>query len=136
MLRVVLDTNVFVSGLRVKRSKPAQIVDLWREERFQLIVSDAVFEEYLVVLSQPVLKIDLADVRAVMQYVYLKAEFIHPGQRIHVVKDDPSDDKFIECAAAAKADFIVSGDKHLLALGEFGDIKIVSVAEFLESMSR
>ena len=136
MPKAELDTNVFVSGLRIKNGKPARIIDLWREEYFQLVASDKIFEEYLSVLSRPVLKIDIADVKAITHYINLKAEIVQPRQKIRVIKDDPSDDKFVECAAAAKADFIVSGDKHLLTLGAFGDIKIVSVSEFLETIAR
>ena len=61
---------------------------------------------------------------------------VYPDKSIKVVKDDPDDDVFIECALAGDADYIVSGDKHLLDLKSYGKIKIVNAAEFIEMVGR
>lgn len=131
MLKVVVDTNVFVSGLRIPGSKPAKLIDLWREGKFNLVVSYEIVEEYLSVLSRPRLKIALKDVREISQYLYMKAEIIKPKRKITVISEDLSDNMFLECGVEGGAEYIVTGDNHLLSLKEFGGIKILSVADFL-----
>ena len=64
--------------------------------------------------------------------VYRKAEFVSPQERISNIQPDPKDDKFLEAALAGKADFIVSGDKHMLDLKEFRSIPIITGREFLD----
>lgn len=60
-----------------------------------------------------------------------KAIVVETTRKIHVISDDPPDNMFLSCAVSANVDYIVSGDKHLLSLEEFDDIKIVKVADFL-----
>lgn len=60
------------------------------------------------------------------------AEHVKPSQAVEVIRDDPSDNRILECAAAANSDFIVSGDQHLLRLGHHGNARIVKVSEFIE----
>jgi predicted nucleic acid-binding protein len=57
--------------------------------------------------------------------------FVTPVERLHLISSDPSDDKFLECALAAEADLIISGDRHLLALGEFRGLSILDPAQAL-----
>jgi hypothetical protein len=61
---------------------------------------------------------------------------VKPTIKLQEVKDDPDDDKFLECAVTAKVDYIISGDPHLLNIKEFRSIKIVSPAQFLKSFSK
>jgi len=61
------------------------------------------------------------------------ARLVLPVQKVEVISADPEDNKFLECAVAADADYIVSGDHHLLKLGEYGGIRIVKASEFLET---
>jgi uncharacterized protein len=68
----------------------------------------------------------------IAHYLYQFSEFVIPEERIQFIADDPKDDKFLEAAIAGKVDFIVSGDKHLLALKEFRSIPIISGREFLD----
>jgi putative PIN family toxin of toxin-antitoxin system len=59
-------------------------------------------------------------------------ERVKPAQVVDVIKEDPADNRILECAAAAKSDFIVTGDQHLLRLGSYGNIRITKVADFLD----
>jgi uncharacterized protein len=62
------------------------------------------------------------------------ARKVKPTERLYVVRDDPDDDRILECASAARSDYIVTGDKHLLELKKFRDIPIIKVADFLGIM--
>ena len=59
------------------------------------------------------------------------AELVNPTEHIDAVKDDPTDNRILECAVAGRSEYIVTGDKHLLRLGQFGETRIVTPAEFL-----
>lgn len=73
--------------------------------------------------------------RTVAKIVSL-ASIIDPTERLNVVKDDPDDNKVLECAIAGKVDFIVSSDNHLLKLKEFKKIKLVTPSEFLANIGQ
>jgi hypothetical protein len=72
----------------------------------------------------------------IAQYIYLKAEIVRPRKSLNVVQEDPSDNKFLECAIEGKADYLVSGDNHLLKLKEFEKVKIISVTDFLSIIEK
>ncbi|GBC95460.1 hypothetical protein HRbin16_01249 [bacterium HR16] len=129
-MRVVLDTNIFVSALLGGRL--GAIVDAWRTGKFTLIVSEPIVREYVAVLQRPKFGIAAEELTATIDYLFKKAEFVSPAQVIDAVHDDPSDNKFLEAAVEGNADFIVSGDTHLLALGTFRDIAIVSGRDFID----
>ena len=134
MMRVVLDTNVFVSALL--GGKLRAVMDTWRAERFQLIVTDEIVLEYLAVLRRPRLALPPDVVDDILAYVFHKAEFLTPQQHLHVVETDASDDKFLEAAVAGNADLIVSGDRHLLNLGAYQHIPIITAREFLRRLTQ
>jgi len=129
VLRVVIDTNVLVSS--VFGGKPNEVVKLWRDQQLVLCLSDEIVAEYLEVLAR------FGDVRQeLLEFLATlsqsqNAVFVVPGDHIQVVVADPEDDKFLECAVAAGAQAIVSGDRHLLDLGQFRGILIMAPAAFL-----
>lgn len=129
-MRVVLDTNIFVSALLGGRL--GIILDEWRAGKWTLIVSEAIMREYLAVLQRPKFGITTEELTATMDYLFKKAEFVSPAQSVDVVHDDPSDNKFLEAAVEGDADFIVSGDTHLLALGTFHNVVILSGRDFID----
>ena len=130
MKRVVLDTNVFVS--MVLGGQVGKINDGWRAEKFLLIVSDDIVSEYLNVLQRPKLHLSSDTIATIVSRIYRKAEFSMPAEHIFLIKDDPSDDKFLEAAIAGNADFIVSGDKHLLDIKQFQSVPIIIARDFIE----
>jgi putative PIN family toxin of toxin-antitoxin system len=134
MLRVVLDTNVLVSHLF--GGTPRQVVSLWSGGLVVLCVSPGILAEYLSVLG----RFDAVTGKA-SELLGLLEEggnlyLVEPQERLTAVPADPSDDMFLECAVAAQADVIVSGDQHLLELKSFRGIPIVGPAEFLAAFGK
>lgn len=128
-MRVVLDTNVFVSA--ILGGKLGVILDEWRAEQFTLLVSEAIVREYLDVIHRPKFKFSPAEIAPITEYLLKTAEFVTPLETIEVVEADPSDNKFLETAVTGKAIYVVSGDHHLLQLETFRDIKIIKAHEFI-----
>jgi putative PIN family toxin of toxin-antitoxin system len=127
--RVVADTNILVSALQFG-GKPKQLLDLAIDGQIDLAISETVIAETLRVLGE---KFDrtsewLAETNRQLRVV---ARVVVPTEGIRVIEADPTDDRILECAVAAKAEVIVSGDTHLLTLGSFRGILIQRVAEFL-----
>ncbi len=141
MLRVVLDTNIFVSSLLVKEGLPAQVLDAWRERKFLLATSPSLVSEIQSTLNYPRIrrKYNITN-NDVNQLITLLAEdaLVVPGDIEAVsgsVPDDPADEAVLACALDAEADQVVSGDRHLLDLAEYRGIRIITVREFLEKLS-
>ena len=130
MRRVVLDTNIIISS--ALGGALEIILDKWVEEAFQVVVTSEILDEYLEVLNRPKFKIKQTTIDKITRYIYLFAEFVAPEERIHFIEADPKDDKFLDAAVAGDAEYIVSGDKHLLELKEFRQISILSAREFLD----
>jgi len=110
------------------------IIVAWTAGKFTLIVSNQVVSEYLEVLSRPRFKIAHDELNDFAALILSKAEFVLPEESIHVVEADPSDNKFIEAAVAGQADYIVSGDRHLLDLKEFQGVAIITPRMFLDQL--
>lgn len=130
--RVVIDTNVWLSGL-VFGGKPAEIIDLFEKGGFHLIVSEELLSELRRILNRrfrafaPRLPQLEASIRSGACEVKL-------GSAPVAASRDHNDDMFIETAMLGGADFIVSGDNDLLAIGQYQGIQILTPAEFLEQL--
>ena len=129
MTRVVLDTNVFVSSFF--GGNPRTIVDLWKTGEITLCLSRAIVEEYVEVLR----RLGLQNERELGELLALFArgfsvQFTAKTPELHVVKEDPDDDKFIECAVALNAEVIISGDRALTGIKNYMGIRIVTPKEF------
>ncbi|MDI6786381.1 MAG: putative toxin-antitoxin system toxin component, PIN family [bacterium] len=133
-LKVVLDTNVFISALFIFKGNPAKIIDFWMEDKYSLILSEFIVEEIIKVLYKKGLQV--LKIEELLSLMSQKSLMVNPKEKISAVKDDPSDNKFLECAISGKADYIVSGDRHLLNLKEYKGIKILTPKEFLEEIER
>jgi len=128
-MRVVLDTNIFISA--VLGGRLGVIIDEWKAGKFKLIVTDAIAREYLEAINRPKFKIPQGEIIAVSDYLLQLGEFVTPTEQIHVILADPTDDKFLEAALAGNVNFIVSGDNHLLELKSFREIPIITGREFV-----
>ena len=131
-MKVVIDTNIFVSSFF--GGNPRKIIDLWKKGEITLCLSKDILDEYTEVLQ----RIGLKDEREIEELLSLFAEgfnilFTTKTPKIRVVKDDPDDDKFIECAVALRAEFVIKGDRVLRTMGEYMGIKILSPQEFLKT---
>ena len=131
-MRVVLDTNVFVSSLLGGRL--AAVIDAWREGRFEVVVDRDIIREYAAVLAREKFGLSAEVQDAILAYVIRRAEFATVTEKVRVVEADPSDDKFLGVARAAGVDLIVSGDHHLLGLGSWEGIPIVAPTAFLDRL--
>ena len=130
-MRVVLDTNAVVSALLLSGIS-SELVSLWQKGLMTLLLSREILDEYLRVFSYPKFELTEEEIKELIQEEILPyAEVVKPKRRLRVVQRDPSDDKFIECAVAGKARVIISGDKDLLSLGRYRQIRILSPAKFL-----
>lgn len=134
-MRAVVDTNVIISG-SLWEGRPAEVMRQIETGRVEMYLSADILEEIEEVLEQEKLKGPIArsgqSVKMVMNKIYSMASIVNPKVKVRRVKEDPDDNKFLECAVECKADYIISGDKHLLDLGEHGGIKIVLASQFLE----
>jgi putative PIN family toxin of toxin-antitoxin system len=138
MIRAVLDANVIVSAVLTTAGIPAQILDAWRTERFALLVSAPILEEVARVLEYPRLarlhhwpQAKIRDFVAELAYLGIMT----PGEiTLNVVRNDPADNRYLECAVEGAADYLVSGDQDLLDLHEHSGIRIVSSSTFLEAL--
>lgn len=128
--RVVLDTNVVVSA--AWGGVPWRVVEAWLAGRYLLLISPAILAEYQATLAR--LHPGSEAAARVLYAVYLKAITVTPRERLAVVRQDPSDDRFLECALAGRAHALVSGDRHLLSLRAFRGIPIVTPRAFLETI--
>lgn len=139
MLKVVLDTNVFVSSLLSKTGTPAQVLNLWRDRRYVLCISTAIITEIHRTLTYPKIRekyrLTAADITDLLTLLHHDAVLV-PGlaNACGTIPDDPDDEKFLACAIDAGADLIVSGDQHLLALGAYRDIPILTPHDFLQQV--
>jgi putative PIN family toxin of toxin-antitoxin system len=126
---VVADTNVLVSAIQFG-SKPKHLLDLAADGQVDLAISEAILEENA---SRPERQVPPHGRRTQRdrQAAPGHRRTVTPTESINAVAADPSDNRVLECAVAADAEVILSGDKHLLALGSFRGIPIQRVGEFL-----
>ncbi len=133
-LRVVLDASTVVSG--VIGGVSAEVLDLLKERAFEAIVSEEILQEYTEVLHRPKFGFPLWVINDILDYLRTEGIWVSPQKKLKMIKEDPDDNKFLEAALEGKADYILSGDKHLLALGEFEGISIIGSREFLEILKK
>ncbi len=131
MIRVVADTNVFISALMFG-GLPGTFLDLALLQSFLLVTSHALLDELDEKLR---LKFGLSpnDADLVRAQLQSSAVVVKPTVILEVIKDDPDDNRVLECAAAGEANYIVSGDRHLLQLSSYEGIPILTVRQFMDA---
>jgi len=97
-----------------------------------LFISGELFSEFLEVMARPKFALPLEKQKEFANDLLEIAQPVETHVKVNVVKEDPDDDAVLECELSAKADFIISGDKHLLRLGQFEGIRILSAGDFLK----
>lgn len=138
-LRAVIDTNLFVSGLFAEKGYTCQLQELWLAQAFELAVSDLILAEIKATLQKPYLheKLFLYEneedeiIDLIRERVFIVTRDRYRTDRL---KTDPDDNKFLACALEAKADYIVSGDNHLLELKHYQGIQIVNARIFVSKL--
>lgn len=138
MLRVVVNTNVFVSSLLSKQGAPSQVINAWRERRFLLVTSHALIAEILAVLRLPRIRERyrlLPEEIERLAILLAQESLVVAGQaNVQGTVSDPNDEMVLACALDGQVDCIVSGDAHLLELGKFADRPVLTVRQFLEML--
>ncbi len=126
MIRIVIDTNVVISAI-LFGGKLHEIIEKWQNKEFVFLLTNQIFDEYIKVLSYPKFSLELDEIRKIIYEEILPyTEIVKTKTKINLIQQDPSDNIFLECAQAGGADYIVSGDEHLLNLKKFGRVKIVT----------
>ena len=129
MISATLDTSVYIRALHF--GGPATvIIGHARAGSIRIDISDAIVAETNRVLRDK-FQWDGYSLQDARGKLLALGNHVSPTETLHVIKEDPDDDRILECAAAAKSDFIVSEDKDLLRLGQFGNARIVSVRDFI-----
>ena len=131
----MVDTNVFISSFF--GGNPRKIIKLWKFGEITLCLSKPIVDEYIEVLR----RLELQDEKELEELLGLFAHGFHlvytaKTPELHVVEEDPDDDKFIECAVALKAKFVITGDSAVKKIQDYMNIKIVSPREFLSSFRK
>lgn len=131
-MRVILDTNVFVSGVFFS-GPPHQILKAWRDGKLRLVISAEILDEYRRVGQALGEQFPAINLGPFLDLVAATAEMC-PAQSLPApVCVDPDDDKFLACAVAGKIKVIVSGDKHLLQVSGYRNISVLKPREFVDA---
>jgi putative PIN family toxin of toxin-antitoxin system len=129
-MRVVFDTNIFISALVLPGSQAEKAIQKIIE-RDTLLISKAIINEVLLVLSRKFSR-DPEELSRVAVHLAELGEMVRPAKKVSVLQDE-EDNRIIECALGGRADIIVTGDKEILAMKEYGGTGIISLREYLSS---
>ena len=138
MIRLVLDTNNLVSAQISRKGNSAKIYNLWRENRVELLTSPFQLKELAKVLEYPRIKkkyhLTKTKVSQILKIIKRQAVTIYPLTVPKIVKKDPSDNQILAIGQEGKADFIISGDQHLLEAKELKGIPIITAKKLLKEI--
>lgn len=130
MKRVVLDTNVTISAFFWNGS-PRAIYELINKDKLEMLLSSEMEKEFIRVLSYSKFGLTAKEILPFVRYLRLNSELITTTSNVSAITSDPTDNIFLECALDGKADYIISGDRHLLDLKTYRDIQILKPKDFL-----
>lgn len=131
--RIVMDTNVIISGF-LFGGNPTRVLDLVVEGAARGFTSLPILDEVRGVLLRPKFGLSAEQALAFVDEFHHVSRVVDPGKEVRVIAVDPADNRVLECAEAAHAEVIVSGDAHLLDLKQWGGIRIVSPTDFVREM--
>jgi uncharacterized protein len=139
-IKAVLDTNIIVSGIISPKGSPRKILELAKKEAFKVVTSILINREILEVLHRNYIYtkygLNEAVIDDIASFLYEGTILTEDSYEILKVKKDPEDDIFINCALEGDADYIVSGDRHLLDLKHYSGTQIVNVNSFLRILQK
>ena len=130
-MRVVLDTNVLISGVFFAGT-PGRILDAWSADRVQIVASPEILDEYRRVASELGRKYPQVQAQAILDVLTATCEICLAAPLEEQVCSDASDDMFLACAIAAGIDTVVSGDKRLLTVSGFRGVQVVKPKAFVD----
>lgn len=133
-MRVVLDTNTLISALLFSGTA-SDLLPLWQTGRITILLSKAILQEYLRVLAYPKFRLSGEEIKGLIEGKVLPfVETVEVKKHLTVIRRDPEDNKFLECAVAGQAEHLVTGDRDLLEVGSYRGITILTVGQFLDQI--
>ncbi len=134
-MKVVLDANIYVSSMINTQGNPHHIIQRWAQGDFDVLVSTSIINEIGRVLRYPrIAKRHQQGEKEIEKFLELlssEAIVIEPSKRLDVIQADESDNRYLECAIEGKAQYIISGDNHLLNVGEYRGIVVIPPSAFV-----
>lgn len=127
MFTVIIDTNILIDATQDNFSYTWKIIDLVLQNKIHAMASDKILRENRLIIERNIVR---ESDKQKLEKFFANVEIVPVHKKIRVIKDDPQDDKFIECAAQTKADYIISSDRHLLHLENYNKTKILSPKDF------
>ncbi|MCX6709003.1 MAG: putative toxin-antitoxin system toxin component, PIN family, partial [Candidatus Woesearchaeota archaeon] len=133
--KTVIDTNVFISAFGWK-GNPIEIIRLVEQGDITLLLSIQQLQEINRVLRYPRIHFSEQQIKERMQLIFDIAQIVDIKGNLNVIKEDPSDNIILETAIEHNAEYVITGDKHLLKLKQYKNVKIVTPKEFLLKTGR
>lgn len=133
-MKAVFDANIFVSALALPGGQAERAIDLVLDARVNLCISKEIIHEVLGVLAQKISK-GPEELSRTAVFLSELAELIVPDKKLAILDDEP-DNRILECAVTGKAAVIVTGDRAMLNLKNYLEIRIVSLRQFLDEISK
>ena len=130
-MKIVLDTNVLISGIFFS-GPPYQILKAWQENKFQIAVSGDILTEYHRVAEELSSKFPTVNIDKILELFTIYGKMVDVTGFDVLICEDPDDNMFISCALSSNSKIIVSGDKHLLKISGYEDIKVLTPRSFLD----
>lgn len=128
--KVVFDTNIYISGMLFKGGIPSRLLEIANQKLFELFFSPAILEELRHVFIDK-FELTLNEAEKLISFMKRQGEMVYPEKNIALIKRCPPDNRILECALEAKADYLVTGDKKdMLSLKHPFSFKIISPADF------
>ena len=131
--RIVLDSNVIISGF-LFGGHPARLLEHVLDGSVQCFISLPILDEVRDVLQRPKFGLSSEQALSLIEELHALCLVVTPTQHVRVIKDDPDDNMILECALSANADIIASGDSHLLDLGCWKNIRILSPVDVVKEI--
>ena len=134
MAKVVLDSNIYISGI-IFGGNPRKIIDLIIEGKIKSYISSDILDEIKEVLERDKFRFTPDITQQIIIEIESLSEFVIPKIKHSAVNRDFDDNKIIDCAIESKADYIITGDDDLLSLKEYKSIKIINAFDFINIVS-
>jgi putative PIN family toxin of toxin-antitoxin system len=131
-MKIVLDTNVFISGIFFD-GPPSQILQSWRQSKTKIFLTEQILLEYQRIGGELSAKYPSINIEPIIDLFTIFGEFVDTKGISETLCEDPDDNKFIECAIASQIKMIVSGDKHLLNISGYKNIEVLKPREFVDT---
>jgi uncharacterized protein len=136
VIRATLDVNVLASGFPADTGIPAAVIDRWTDLAYELIISEHILEGLIRTWQKPYFqrRFGMDRVQRIMAVLRAEATLVVPAATVRGVAEDEEDDLVLATAVAGGADFLVTGDRYLQALGQYQNVVILSPRQFLKVM--